>query len=105
MLRSAGIEPEDFNKHKGAAAKAVEFYQNMINEQPCMPMLLCFALGGKANWPPNTDTNRVSSEASSSTPLPEKKKLKLGVSRPCYPSFLSQNDGSSRCRLRGAGLQ
>jgi len=57
MLRSAGIEPEDFNKHKGAAAKAVEFYQNMINEQPY--------------------TNRVSSEASSSTPLPEKKKLKL----------------------------
>jgi hypothetical protein len=34
MLRSAGIDPEEFNKHKGAAVKAVEFYQNMINVQP-----------------------------------------------------------------------
>jgi serine/threonine protein kinase len=54
MLRSAGIDPEEFNKHKGAAVKAVEFYQNMINEQP-----------------------QARPASTSSTPLPEKRKLRL----------------------------
>jgi len=56
MLRDAGIDPEEFNKHKGAAVKAMEFYTNMISETPT----------------PSRPISNVEE-----TPLPDKKKLKL----------------------------